>query len=68
MKISKNSEEKTIKKNKVLNEKMAQKRNLEKNTRVDEENKNRTTGILCKLCVTFIDLSGTKEFKLDYEI
>jgi len=49
---SKNSEEKTIKKNKVLNYKMAHKRNLEKSTRVDEENKNRTTGILCKLCVT----------------
>ena len=34
---------------------MAQKRNLEKSTRVDEENKNRTTGIVKKnlnLCVT----------------
>jgi len=31
---------------------MAHKRNLKKSTRIDEENKNRTTGILCKLCVT----------------
>jgi len=43
---SKNNEEKTIKKNKVLNEKMAHKRNLEKSTRVDEENKTRTTRIV----------------------
>jgi len=50
---SKNSEEKTIKKNKILDEKMAHKRNLKKSTRIDEENKNRTTGIFfCKLCVT----------------
>jgi len=42
---SKNSEEKTIKKNKVQNYKMAHKRNLKKSTRIDEENKNRTTGI-----------------------
>jgi len=33
---------------------MAHKRNLEKSTRIDEENKNRSTGkiFLCKLCVT----------------
>jgi len=43
---SKNNEEKTIKKNKVLNEKKAHKGNLEKSTRVDEENKNRTSGIV----------------------
>jgi len=36
---SKNSEEKKNKKNKVLNEKMTHKRNLEKSTTVDEENK-----------------------------
>jgi len=48
---SKNNEEKTILKNKVLNEKKAHKGNLEKSTRVDEDNKNRTTGkiFLCKL-------------------
>jgi len=38
---SKNSEEKTIKKNKVLNERMAHKRNLKKSTKIDEENKKR---------------------------
>ena len=33
---------------------IAHKRNLEKSTRIDDENKNRTTGkiFLCKLCVT----------------
>jgi len=38
----------------------AHKRDLEKSTRLDEENKNRTTGkiIWCKLCVMFTDLSG----------
>jgi len=47
---------------------MTHKINLEKSTRIDEKTKNRTTGILCKLCVTFTDLSGTEEIKLDYEI
>jgi len=39
---------------------MTHKRDLEKSTRLDEENKNRTTGKkkLCKLCVMFTDLSG----------
>ena len=54
---SKNNEKKTIKKYKVLNEKKAHKGNREKSTRVDEENKNRNTGIVKKkknwnLCVT----------------
>jgi len=30
--------------------------------------KNRTTGILCKLCVTFTDLSVTEEDELECEI
>ena len=45
---SKNNEKKTIKKYKVLNEKKAHKGNREKSTRVDEENKNRNTGIVKK--------------------
>jgi len=38
---------------------MAHKRNLEKNTRIDEENKNRTTGknIFVQIVRDFTDLS-----------
>ena len=41
--------------------KKAHKRDLKKSTRLDEENKNRTTGkyFLCKLCLMFTDLTGT---------
>ena len=57
---SKSNEEKTSKKIRYSMKKKAHKRDLNKSTRVDEENKNRTTGIffLCKLCEMFTDLSG----------
>ena len=32
-----------------------------------KKTKNRTTEILCKLCVTFTDLSGTEEDELECE-
>ena len=38
---------------------MAHKRNLKKSTRIDEENKNRTTGIFLQTVRDFTDLSGT---------
>jgi len=38
---------------------MAHKRNLKKSTRVDEENKNRTTGFFLQIVRDFTDLSGT---------
>ena len=51
---TKNSEEKTSKKIRYLMKRMAHNRNLDKSTRIDEENKNSTIGkyFLCKLCVT----------------
>ena len=38
---------------------MTQKRNLKKSTRIDEENKNKTTGIFLQIVRDFTDLSGT---------
>jgi len=57
---TKNREEKTRKKIRYSMKRKAHKRDLEKSTRLDEENKNRTTGkiFLWKLCVMFTDLSG----------
>ena len=57
---SKINEVKTSKKIRYSMKKKAHKRDLEKSTRLDEENKNRTTGkkYLCKLCVMFTDLYG----------
>ena len=53
---SNNSEEKTIKKIKVLIKRMAHKRNLKKNTRIDEENNKKQNYwnfyFFYKLCVT----------------
>ena len=49
---------------------MAHKRNLEKNTRIDEE-KQKTTlleNILVQTVRDFTDLSGIVESELDYEI
>jgi len=57
---SKSNEEKTSKKIRYSMKKKAHKRDLKKSTRLDEENKNRTTEkiFLCKLCLMFKDLSG----------
>jgi len=57
---SKNSEEKTSNKNKVLNWRMAHKKNLKKSTRIDEENKKQNyRNFFLQIVHDFIDLSGT---------
>jgi len=48
---TKNTEEKTSKKIRYSMKRMAHDRNLEKSTRIDEENKNRTSGkYFCANC------------------